>query len=410
MIGAGAAGLMAAYRAARRGGRILLVEKANKVGVKILMSGGTRCNVTHDTNADGIMAAFGGNGSFLRQVLAAFGPRDVREMLRENGVPTQVEETGKVFPTSNRAIDVRDALLRQAIVAGVEIRCGTAVRDITRIESMWQVSTGDGCLNAPQLIITVGGRSYPGCGTTGDGYAWMAALGHRIVPTRPALVPLLGGYEWSKSLSGLTLDDVELSVVPSAGKRKRLDQRRSSLLFTHFGFSGPAAMDVSRTITAASPMTDVQLILDPLPDVPFTDLESWLAECRRVAGKQQIANILSERIPRRLAEALLVHAGAPVDTKISELAASPQRKLLESLRGVALPITGTRGFDKAEVTAGGVDLRDVDPRTMSSRRQPGIFLAGELLDLDGWIGGYNFQSAFSTGYVAGESVPLGLNS
>ncbi len=403
IVGAGAAGLIAAWRTAARGLKVIVLEKSPKIGVKILMSGGTRCNVTQDTDATGIMKAFGKNGQFLRQALQAFGPQDVREVLAGLGVATKVEVTGKVFPASDSAVDVRDALWKQAVNAGADFRVGTAVQSIKRSGEQWHAMTDAGTFAAPQMIMCVGGRSYPGCGTRGDGYPWMEELGHRVVPTRPALVPLIGGFDWTRNLSGMTLEDVSVSVMPATGKQKALDQRRGSLLFTHHGFSGPTAMDVSRTVTAAESFEDVKLALDVVPEQASPKLESWFAEQRQKAGTQLVAASLSSMIPRRFAEALMIASGATQETKFSQISAASMRQLIGNLKGLSLPVQGTRGYDKAEVTAGGVDLKEVDPRTMSSRLHAGLYLAGEILDLDGWIGGYNFQSAFCTGFVAGEA-------
>ncbi len=258
------------------------------------------------------------------------------------------------------------------------------------------------------MIVSVGGKSYPGCGTTGDGYSWLSKLGHQIVAPKPALVPLVGGTAATHALSGLTLEDALVSVVPAEGKRKPLEQRRSSFLFTHLGFSGPAAMDVSRNFTRAPSPRELLMLLDLVPDQAPQELEGWLQKARQQAGRTAVATVLSERVPRRIAECLVEQSGIAIETRMSELPAASARKIHEWLKAWAMPITGSRGFDKAEVTSGGVDLREVDPRTMASRLHKGLFLAGEILDLDGWIGGYNFQSAFCTGFVAGEAAAAAL--
>src|SRR6056297_1210015 len=216
VIGAGAAGLVASTEAALRGAEVLLLEKNSKVGVKILMSGGTRCNLTHDTDARGIATQFGHAKRFLQPALGRFPPEAVVRMFRQCGVATKVESTGKVFPASDRALHVRDALMHRAINAGVQIRTRTAAEQFFPCDGRWRVDTQSESILCDRIIVTSGGQSYPGCGTTGDGYRWLRALGHRIVPPRPALVPLVGGSAWTHQLSGLTLDDsyAEVHRVP----------------------------------------------------------------------------------------------------------------------------------------------------------------------------------------------------
>ncbi|WP_145177051.1 BaiN/RdsA family NAD(P)/FAD-dependent oxidoreductase [Rubripirellula lacrimiformis] len=405
VIGAGAAGLIAAAEACRRGADVVLLEKNTKTGVKILMSGGTRCNITHDTDARGICQAFGHAKRFLQPSVGAFPPPDVVAMFNQAGVATKVESTGKVFPESNRAIQVRDALHQMAIDAGVKLRLQAAVTNVTRSatdadgQNEWTVHTETDSIEADRVIVTAGGKSWPGCGTTGDAYQWLSALGHSIVSPRPALVPLVGGTPWMHQLSGITLDDCIATVRPAGGKRKQVAiARRSSWLFTHFGFSGPAAMDVSGVMTAAGSMKQSSLELDLLPEVDDDTLESTFSDRQSDGGRRRVAAVLSQWLPNRLADALVLHAGA--DRSVAELPAATRRQLIDSIKRLPLPVSGTRGFAKAEVTAGGVSLKEVNPKTMESRICPGLFIAGEVLDVDGWIGGYNFQAAFATGRAA----------
>ena len=242
--------------------------------------------------------------------------------------------------------------------------------------------------------------SWPGCGTTGDAYEWLRQLGHSIVPPRPALVPLVGGHRWMNELSGLTLDDCVASVYPeSQRKTKPLMTRRGSFLFTHFGFSGPAAMDVSGVMTAEDSMADTKLILDVLPTKTEPELQTLLTDRGIDGGRRRVSAVLSQWLPNRLAVALVKQVGP--DLTIAELPRRTTHQLIRITKRLVLPISGTRGFAKAEVTAGGVTLREVDPRTMASRVADGLFIAGEVLDVDGPIGGYNFQAAFSTGRAAG---------
>jgi len=398
VIGAGAAGMMAAHAAASQHASVVLLEKNNKTGVKILMSGGTRCNLTHNTDARGIAEAFGHAKRFLQPSLGGFPPKAVVEFFESAGVATKVESTGKVFPVSNRAVQVRDALHGFAVDAGVEIQTGAGVTGIRPDGQKWLVETEDSVITTDRVIVTTGGKSWPGCGTTGDAYAWMTELGHAIERTRPALVPLLGGEQWMKDLSGLVVDDSIVTVLPVSGKQKSLAQRRGSLLFTHFGFSGPAAMDVSGAITAAASFDQVHMIADLVPHCSEEELKAALSE-RQDGGRAKVSSLSSMWLPNRLANGIITQLGQ--DARLAELSKAARNRLMQNLKRMQLPVRGTRGFEKAEVTAGGVRLDQVDPRTLESRMHKGLFIAGELLDVDGPIGGYNFQAAFSTGRAAG---------
>jgi predicted Rossmann fold flavoprotein len=406
VIGAGAAGLLAATRAAQRGRRTLLVEKNRKPGVKILMSGGTRCNITHATDRRGIVAAFGEQGPFLHSALAALGPDELLAMLHAEGVATKVEPGGKVFPVSDRALDVLRALERMLARSGALLALGEAVCGIDPNAAGFQVRTNRRLLTAEKVIVTVGGQSYPGCGTTGDGYGWARALGHAIVPPRPALVPLLSPAAWVHELRGVTIPDVAVAIFETMAEAgaKPVARRRGSFLFTHFGLSGPVVMDLSRVVTERPHVSSWHATCDFLPSMKEAELTARLAAEASAAGKKTVVNILDQLTPRRLVEALMKRSAVPVERRFAELSRNERSALVAALKSTAIPITGSLGFKKAEVTAGGVSLADVDSSTMQSKRRPNLYLAGEILDLDGPIGGYNFQAAFSTGWLAGESV------
>jgi predicted Rossmann fold flavoprotein len=403
VAGAGAAGLVAAIHAAERGRRVLLLEKGKKPGVKILMSGGTRCNITHDCDARGIVEAFGPNGKFLHSALAALGPRETVALFNEEGVATKVEETGKVFPVSNRAVDVLEALLKRLARSGATLALNEPLRDVERHpDGGFHVHTPSRTLSAERVLVTTGGKSYPGCGTTGDGYAIARKFGHTIVPTRPALVPLTVQPAWVGELRGITIPDVNLKVIEGEGKP--LARRRGSMLFAHFGLSGPAPLDVSRAVSGHPEPAALVLELDFLPGEADGVFDEFLRTESLASGKKQLAVVLAEKLPRRLADQLLLLCGMAMDRKAAALAKPDRLKLVASVKRLRLPLRGTLGFEKAEVTAGGVSLAEVDSRTMQSRLAPGLYFAGEVLDLDGWIGGYNFQSAWSTGWLAGREL------
>jgi predicted Rossmann fold flavoprotein len=419
VVGAGAAGLLAATRSAERGRRTLLLEKNRKPGVKILMSGGTRCNITHDCDSAGIVAAFGSAGSFLHSALAALGPRELVALLNAEGLATKVEPGGKVFPLSDRAADVLNSLMGRLHRSGAELSLGEAVVDIgQRADGAFTVTTGQRTVESSALVVTTGGKSYPGCGTTGDGYAWLESLGHAIRRPRPALVPLTCDEAWVHELAGVTISDVMLRVIDQAklavevsGKRRsgRLPpgvriERRGSLLFTHFGLSGPAALDVSRAVTAVPDPCTLALVVDFLPGDPEEDVNRRLRSSAGTDGGKLVSSLDVGLLPRRLLQKLMSGAGVPADRRVAELSKREQAGLVAQLKRCAIGVTGSRGFKKAEVTAGGVALEEVDSHTMRSKLVPNLFLAGEILDLDGFIGGYNFQAAFSTGWLAGECV------
>lgn len=401
VIGAGAAGMLAATRAAQRGKRLVLLEKNRKPGVKILMSGGTRCNLTHSTDRRGIVDAFGPQGRFLHAPLAALGPDEVVAFFNAAGVPTKVESTGKVFPTSDRALDVQRAMLRMLAEAGADLRLDEAVTAVDYDGQHFNISTTRGAWRSTTVVLTSGGQSYPGCGTTGDGYAWAKQFGHRIVPTRPALVPLLTTADWVKGLQGVAIADVQMTLGPAGGKA--IDRQRGSLLFTHFGLSGPAPMNLSHVVTARPDAEEWEAICDFSPDISEEELAERFSS-QSSKSRRAVATVVETLVPRRLAGALLAVAQTPPDCRLAELSKPRRRSVVDAVKRCRIPITGTQGFKKAEVTAGGVDLRDIDSKTMQSKLQAGLYFAGEILDLDGPIGGYNFQAAFSTGWLAGESV------
>lgn len=402
VVGAGAAGLMAAIHAAERGRRVLLLEKGRKPGVKILMSGGTRCNITHDCDARGIVAAFGPNGKFLHSALAALGPREAVTFFNDEGVATKVEETGKVFPVSDRAVDVLDALLRRLRRSGAVLSTSEPATDIRPLPGGgFRVTTPRREVTGEHVLITTGGKSYPGCGTTGDGYAWATAFGHTIVPTRPALVPLTVQAAWVGELRGITLPDVHLTVLESG---KPLAARRGSMLFAHFGLTGPGPLDVSRAVSGHPAPASLVLEIDLLPAEPEQQVGEFLRTQSLSSGKKQLAGVLAEKLPRRVCDQLLVLNGLPIDRRAAALSKADRHNLVAGVKRLRIPLRGTLGFEKAEVTAGGLSLDEVDSRTMRSKRAPGLYFAGEVLDLDGWIGGYNFQSAWSTGWLAGRSL------
>lgn len=418
VVGAGAAGLLAAARAAERGRRTLLLEKNRRPGIKILISGGTRCNLTHATDSRGIVREFGPPGRFLHSALAALSPQDLVDLFEAEGVRTKVEpDTGKVFPVSDRASDVLDVLLARLERSGCTLALEEPLLDLDLLPpGGFVLSTSKQNLTAEKLLITTGGQSYPGSGTTGDGYQWAAKFGHTIVPPRPALTPITTEAEWVRELQGVTISDVLLRVVvneasgnaqPAPKKSKKstqLAERRGSFLFTHFGLSGPVALDVSRVISGHPQPRSLELVCDFLPAMSEVEFDERLKSEAAAAGKKQMGGLFATLLPRRLTDALLTLAGLSPERKAAELGREARGRCVAAIKRCTIPVSGTRGFKKAEVTAGGVSSDEIDSRTMQSKLVPGLYFAGEVLDLDGPIGGYNFQAAFSTGWLAAESM------
>ncbi len=413
VIGGGAAGLWGALVAAGRGLRVLVLDKNIKPGVKILISGGTRCNITHHCGPEAIVTAFGSQGRFLKPSVYALPPSQVVAQFNSWGVATKVEDTGKVFPASDRALHVRDALVNQLKRAGAELRTGVAVCDIRpgTHGTRWEVVTDCQSIPCHSVLLCTGGLSFSACGTTGDGYRWARNLGHTVTQTHPALAPLVSPANWVHELTGITLPDVIVRVPPPDKKDK--DSRRasrSSFLWTHFGCSGPAPMNVSRYISqaetarAADPSLPRSTIeVDLLPDLSEQDLQSVLDPAKN--GHRRVSSIIADWLPSKLVDLLLANAQVAPTCVVAELSRKSRISLLSDLKRLPVPVDSTRGYSKAEVTSGGVHTKEVDPHTLESRLHAGLYFAGEILDVDGPIGGYNFQAAFATANAAALNAP-----
>jgi predicted Rossmann fold flavoprotein len=423
VLGGGAAGICAAFRAAEVGARVLLVEKNRRPGVKILTSCGTRCNLTNarglrslrgvsgpiDPDYDpreaqgvrSIQQAFGNNGRFLGPALKALSVESTIDLFEVEGVATKIEANGKVFPASDKATDVLDALLRRLRRSGAVLRCHAPVVSVDRCQDGFRVGLPDGPATARRVIVAVGGQSYPGCGTTGDGYSIARGFSHTVIEPRPALVPLRIAADWVMGLKGLTVPDVEASVVDRA--ERRLLKRREAMLFAHFGVTGPAILDVSRAVARLEGESRLDLSIDFAPDARSETLDQRLQESSR-SGRRAVASLIPIDVPHRLAEALVQASRIAADRIGPDLTRVERRRLVSACKDLRLPIAGTLGFARAEVTSGGVSLDEVDPATLQSRLCPGLYFAGEVLDLDGLIGGYNFQAAWSCGWLAGAAA------
>ena len=393
VVGGGAAGLTAAIFAARAGRPTVLLERTRRGGKKIVVSGGGRCNVLPSVVDPGRFVT-GSSPRVLRRVLDSWPLPEQRAFFEDDlGVPLRLEpETGKLFPASNRATDVRDALVDAAHAAGADLRFDTTVTGIAPTAAGWRVETAEGAgLDAAAVVIATGGLSVPKTGSDGFGLAAARALGHDLVPTYPALTPLLSDPAPHAALSGVSLD-----VAVSAPGREAVASA-GGFLFTHRGYSGPAVLDVSHRTTLARRDNAPQPVL-----VRWTDRDAgaWDAALR-TPGPGTVLQDLRQLLPARLAETLLAEAGVPPDRNRADLRRDERRQLVRVLTEYPLPWTGDEGYKKAEVTGGGVGLGEVDTGTMESRRAAGLFLCGEVLDAFGPIGGYNFFWAWATGRLAG---------
>lgn len=405
VVGAGAAGLATAIftRRDHPSLRVLLLDGAPKPGAKILVSGGSRCNVTNSTVVE--RDFWGGKRTIIRRVLHGLPVPETVHFFTDLGVPLHEEPGGKLFPDSNRSRDVLDALLRAATTTGVHLIVGTRVTSIRRSEDGFILDTSAGALFARQVVLATGGLSLPKTGSDGGGYDLARSLGHSLVPQTPALAPLLlrpgTPHSVHAGLSGIAIDG-EITVWIEGTVATRLS---GALLFTHFGVSGPLVLDASRHWARAHvEQRAVRLTLNFYPGESFDAVDArWITNASR-NPRATVRSVLAAVLPDKVALAVLDVVQLPADRALAALAREDRRRLVHALVEWPLPVTDTRGYNYAEVTAGGVDLNEIDPATMQSRVCPGLFLVGEILDVDGRIGGFNFQWAWSSARVAARGL------
>ena len=405
IVGAGAAGLAAAIVARRvnPGRSVLLLESATKPGAKILVSGGGRCNVTNREVSE--RDFWGGRRAIIRRVLRTFTANDAVELFRELGVPLQQESDGKLFPASGRARDVLNALLQGADAAGVHLVTGRRVLHVERSAGGFHVVTAHGAVRSRYVVLATGGRSLPKSGSDGAGLDFARSLGHTIVPTTPALAPLVLDEDQNaaihRELTGVS-HDVELAVWVDGRISTRLT---GSLLWTHFGISGPVALNASRHwLRAEIEGRQVQLTASFCPGVTFETQEIWWTALIAARPKASVLTALSGRVPAAVAAAVVRCLRIDPARTLAHLTRDERRALTSALVEWPLTVTACRGWNYAEATAGGVALDEIDPATMASRICAGLYLVGEMLDVDGRIGGFNFQWAWSTATIAGRAL------
>jgi predicted Rossmann fold flavoprotein len=405
VIGAGGAGLIAAARAAECGAHVLLLERNSRPGIKLLISGGGKCNITHDGTMDHVRSAFHPREArFLKPAFHRFTNRDIRDRLERHGVPTLAREDGRVFPVSGHAKDVVAALTHPLRALGVEIRLATRVDGITADDrGVSGVRTAAGVVPARRVILATGGASYAKTGTTGDGIRWAASLGHSIVPVRPALAPIGIAPPLPGEWRGVAVRGGRLTVV-AGGKHHA--SWTGDILFTHEGISGPAALGVSRDAAVQLESGPVDLVFDFFPDRDHAAIDADLNAVTRARGARTLDSVLDEWLPNRMVPWLLERAGVPGDVRGFALTRDQRRAVVGLLKQWRIGTVAAISLDRGEVSAGGVSLDEVDPHTMRSRKARGLYLCGEVLDIAGPVGGYNLQAAFSTGFVAGESAAV----
>lgn len=392
MVGASAAGLLAAIFAARAGARVVAFETRPKPGAKIRVSGGGRCNVLPSEVSP---ADYHTSGSprILRNILLSWPLDEVRAFFEaELGIPLKREPTGKLFPVSERPLDVVEALLRESALRGVELRTGARVIAIERRDARFVVTPdATDVVHAERVVLATGGLSLPKTGSDGTGYALARDLGHRIVPTFPVLVPLTSSDATWAALAGISV----VATVRVRDEGALAMESTGSLLFTHRGFSGPVVLDVSRAVHPAAAV-----------EVHWGGAGTPWSDLLRAPGPSSVGRVLRDALPRRLADQLLARAGVPAERRAAELTRTERRALEEQLVACRLPVDGNEGYRTAEATGGGIPLADVRTKSLESRITPGLHFAGEMLDVDGRIGGYNFLWAFVTGRRAGRAAGL----
>lgn len=409
--------MMAAVQSAEVGADTLILEKMKQPGRKLRITGKGRCNVTNVASLSDFIEHFGANGKFLRQVFTRFFTEDLMAFLHNMGVPTIVERGGRVFPASGDAQDVVDGLVRQAIDHGADLQTGMTVNrllvegkrvigvevqesSVPKQNTKTEHHPGLKRYYADSVIIATGGASYPATGSTGDGYRLAESVRHTIVPIRPALVPLETAGDVAPRLQGLSLRNVTASVWVNGKKQA---EAMGELLFTHFGLSGPIILSLSKYAVDALCMNrKVAFSIDLKPALDYTKLDGRLLRDLDEHGKQYFRTLLKSLLPRKLIPVCIDYTGIPPDKRGHQITVGERKQLRTWLKDIRLDITGYRPFEEAIITAGGVDTREIEPRTLASRLVKGLYFAGEVLDIQADTGGYNLQAAFSTGWVAGR--------
>jgi len=404
VIGAGPAGMMAGISAARCGAKTVLIEKNELPGRKLLLTGGGRCNIANfETDLRQLVAAYGKSGAFLFHAFSEFGPKDAVNFFNKAGVETAIENNRRVFPKSGKAQDVLDALLRLIDESGAELVSGNAATKIEKKEnSISEIILADGRkISAKSYIIATGGKSYPGTGSTGNGYDWAHDAGHRIIKLAPALVPIRVKEEWAKELTGVCLPRAGMAVSQN---KKKMINAAGEILFTHFGLSGPAILNASAAIGELLEAGEVAIHLNIFCEKNRDQLEKMIIGDFSRNPNKTLKNCLAERMPSGLAPVVAQNAGIDPAKTVNMVTREERRRLVQTAQNLELTVSGLLEMETGMVTAGGVDLKNIDDKTMRSRIVNNLFFAGEIISVHGRTGGFNLQQSWSTGRCAGLSA------
>lgn len=399
VIGGGAAGLMACGRLKERVRKVILLEKNDILGKKLRITGKGRCNVTNAVPISEFFENIPTNSKFLFSALNNFTNNDLTELLKELGVMTKTERGGRVFPESDKARDIADALIKFAKGNNVQILKAKASGILTENGAVSAVKTDRGILKAESVILATGGASYSLTGSDGYGYKMAEKLGHTIVPIKPSLVPLTVKEKWTKTLMGLTLKNVSLSFLD--GNCKKIYDDFGEMLFTHFGISGPIVLSASAHLKDKYPC---MAYIDLKPALDNTALDKRILRDFEKFQKKHLVNSLEELLPKALIPVIIDLAGVNPHKEISNISKEERRAILSVIKALPLTVTGTRPIDEAIITSGGVKVSEINPKTMESRIVKNLYFAGEIIDVDAYTGGFNLQIAFSTGILAGENA------
>ena len=403
VVGGGPAGLMAAGTAAGQGKKVLLLEKNNSLGRKLLITGKGRCNLTNNTDQEGLLANIPGNPSFLYSAFYTFGSQELISFYEGLGVNLKTERGNRVFPASDKALDIVQALVRYVKKQKADIRLNEPVSEIKLLpEDIKEVVASSGrSYKCRKLILATGGLSYPGTGSTGDGYKFARNMGHKVTKLSPSLVPLKTQESWVHELQGLGLKNVGVKV--SLGG-KLLYQDFGEVMFTHYGISGPVTLSASRYLTDCFNKSEAEpaiFSIDLKPALDHSALDKRLIRDLEKYKNKDFQNSLNDLLPQKMIPLIVELSGIPAGKKSNSVTKEERRNLGMILKELKFHITGPVGFNEAVITVGGVSVDEIKPGSMESKLVPGLYLAGELLDVDGYTGGFNLQIAFSTGYLAG---------
>ncbi|SFK00137.1 NAD(P)/FAD-dependent oxidoreductase [Brevibacillus centrosporus] len=406
IIGGGPSGLMAAVAASSQGARVCLVEKGGKLGRKLIISGGGRCNVTNAKEQDELIKQMPGNGRFMYSAFAQFSNRDIVQFFEELGVALKEEDRGRMFPVTDKAVTVAQALIDKIKAQGVTIRLNSPVHHVLYADGRTEgilLQSGEKLL-APCVIIAVGGCSVPQTGSTGDGYAWAKDAGHTITDLYPTEVPLVANDSFirDKSLQGLSLRDVEMTLYAPNGKK--VNTQEGDMIFTHQGLSGPASLRMGHYVSITQRKhgsVPLSLTLDLMPTKSVEEIETESWGLLEEQPKKAVKNVLKGYLPERIIPILLSLSSITEETTLSHMRKQEWAAFAKLIKAFPLTITGTLSLQEAFITGGGVSVKEIDPRTMQSKCVEGLYFSGEVMDVHAHTGGYNITIAFSSGYVAG---------